>query len=79
MGVSVALFLITMGFGYYVCIKATEETGYLKLLGNIVAVIMLVVSLVGLGFAGYCGYKNCSKGMCSWKAKMKGIASETVS
>lgn len=64
-----ALFLLTLGLGYYVCIKATEETKFLKLLGNIVAVIIMIGSLLGLAYTGLSLCKCQKQGLCLYSTK----------
>lgn len=56
------LFLLTMGVGYFVVLKATEEVGFLKHLGNLIASVMIIGSLLGMGLAGYFCYKSCGLG-----------------
>lgn len=61
----IPLFLLTMGVGYFVAMKATEELGFMKHLGNIIATLMIVGSLLGIGLSGYFCYKSCkASGAC---------------
>jgi uncharacterized membrane protein len=49
----IPLSLLAMGIGYFVALKATEEIGFLKHLGNSIAGIMIAGSLLGMAWAGY--------------------------
>ncbi|MBI1882963.1 MAG: hypothetical protein HYS08_02005 [Chlamydiae bacterium] len=55
----VPLFLIAMGLGYFVLLKGTEEVGFLKHLGNVIAGILIIGSLLGLGLTGFIFYQQC--------------------
>lgn len=56
---TIPLFLLAMGIGYFVALKATEELGFLKQLGNVIAGVMIVGSLVGMAWIGYLGFMGC--------------------
>lgn len=61
---TIPLFLMAMGIGYFVALKATEELGFLKQLGNAIAGVMIVGSLIGITWIGYLGITGCyGKGM----------------
>lgn len=65
----VALFLLSMGVGYMVALRATEEVGFLKTAGNVIAVIMIAGSIAGILWSGYCAFKNCGRdgSICPFK------------
>ncbi|MBI1870034.1 MAG: hypothetical protein HYS07_02440 [Chlamydiae bacterium] len=71
----IPLLLIVMGMGYFVALKATEEVGFLKTLGNVIAGILIVGSLLGLGLSGYVCYKGCTLGQ-SWKCPVQRVMTE---
>lgn len=60
------LYLLAIGTGYFVALKATEEVGLLRQLGNIIAVVMIVGSLLGIGLGGYLCFAKCG-GNAGWK------------
>ncbi len=70
------LFLLTMGVGYFVALKATEELGFMKHVGNIIATLMIVGSLLGMGLSGYFCYKSCkASGQCPLQKMMQAESS----
>ena len=50
---AIPLLLLTIGVGYFVALKATEEIGFLKQLGNAIAGILMVGSMLGILWLGY--------------------------
>jgi len=49
----IPLFLLVMGIGYFVALKATEEIGFLKHLGNGIGGLMIVCGILGLALTAY--------------------------
>lgn len=56
----IPLYLLAMAVGYFVALKATEEVGFLKHLGNAIAGILIVGSLLAIGWTGYLCYRDCT-------------------
>lgn len=65
----IAIFLLSMGVGYMVALRATEEIGFLKHAGNVIAAFMIIGSFLGILWLGYCGLVGCSKdgNICPFK------------
>jgi hypothetical protein len=58
------VFLLVLGFAYIVWANALRQTGVIKTIGQVVAVITVIVALITLIFTGF------SKGeyhKCPWK------------
>jgi hypothetical protein len=49
----IPLFLLVMGIGYFVALKATEEIGFLKHLGNGIGGLMIIGGILGLALTAY--------------------------
>lgn len=62
------LSLLAMGIGYFVALKATEEIGFLKHLGNSIAGIMIAGSLLGMAWAGYLCFTGKAGYQCPFQA-----------
>jgi hypothetical protein len=56
-GNTLAFILAAMALGYFICVKANKEQGFLKVLGLVLGTIIIVVTLllstfiIGLGFS----------------------------
>ena len=72
---SIALFLLTMGVGYLVALRAAEEVGLLKHLGNAVAGLMIIGSLLGMAWIGYICFSGCGKmgSMCPFQKQAPSV------
>ena len=70
--VGFSLSLFSLGFGYYVLLKATEETVHLRTLGNVLGIIIMVGGCVGVAGSFYICYKQCAAGVCPWTASLAG-------
>ena len=66
---NLGLLLIALGFGYKVWLVASEQKGNVRMLGRLIAVIMVLFSAVALGQFAQCFGTSCplmgkGKGAC---------------
>jgi len=74
---SIAMILIAMGVGYFVCVKAEKEKGFLKQLGYWIGSIIIIASVISALSGWYCkmvkkcGFMSCKGKVCSPCGPMK--------
>lgn len=59
----IPLYLLAMGIGYFVALKATEEVGFLKYLGNAIAGVLIAGSFLGIICSSYLSVTKGGKGL----------------
>ncbi|MFH1874843.1 MAG: hypothetical protein ABH859_06640 [Pseudomonadota bacterium] len=63
-------FMLVLGFAYIVWLKALKREGVVRKVGQVIAVITVILAIVTLIYSGLSGWK-C--GMCHWgKSKYMG-------
>ena len=73
-GISLAVSLAVVALGYWVCAKATKEVGFLKALGAILGLVIIVIGLFSSFFIFF-SQAYLAQGIC--RAKVVQVMPQT--